>query len=149
MGGNVGMWYEKEKKYSLNFEFRPSYTNSKSSVRPDVITKYWTIDNELATTIQLPKKFEFNTSLNYNWRQKTDVFGEDRNVFIWSGWLGKKFWKNDAGEIRFTMNDILNQNVGFQRNASSNFISENSYITLRRYWLLSFTWNFSKSPGAK
>ncbi|ULQ53938.1 outer membrane beta-barrel family protein [Flavihumibacter fluvii] len=149
LGGNVGMWYEKEKKYSINFEFRPSYTNSKSSIRPDVVTRYWVIDNELSTTIQLPRKFEFNTSLNYNWRQKTDVFGKDRNVFLWNGWLGKKFWKNDAGEIRFTMNDILNQNVGFQRNASSNFISENTYTTLRRYWLLSFTWNFSKSPGAK
>lgn len=149
LGANFGLWHEKEKKYSINFESRPAFTNSKSTLNTAIVTKYWTVDNEIGTTIQLPKKFEFNTNLNYNWRQKTDVFGEDRNVWLWNSWLAKKIWKNDAGEIRFTINDILNQNVGFQRNASSNFISERTYSTLRRYWLISFTWNFSKSPGAK
>ncbi|MBZ5856195.1 outer membrane beta-barrel family protein [Flavihumibacter profundi] len=149
LGGNLGAYYDKEKKFSMNIETRPSFTNSKSSVRPDIITKYWTVDNEFSTTVQLPYKFEVNSSLMYNWRQKTDLFGKDRNIWLWNGWLGKKFWKNDAGELRFIMNDILNQNVGYQRNAASNFVSENTYLTLKRYWLLSFTWNFSKNPGAK
>jgi hypothetical protein len=149
IGGNIGFWHDKEKKYSVNLDIRPSFTNSKSSLNTSIVTKFWTVENELGTNIQLPKKFEFNTSINYNWRQKTPVFGTSRNVWLWNSWVAKKFWKNDAGEIRFTINDILNQNVGFQRNASSNFISENTYSTLRRYWLLSFTWNFSKSPGSK
>jgi hypothetical protein len=148
-GFNVDTWYDKEKKYSFNLEIRPSYTNSKSSIRPDIVTKYWVVDNQFGTTVQLPWKMETNTSINYNWRQKTDVFGEDRNVWLWNAWLGKKFWKNNTGELRFTINDILNQNVGLTRNASSNFISENTYSTIKRYWLVSFSWNFSRNPGAK
>lgn len=149
LGSDFGLNYDRENKYSFNFSSRPSYTTSKSTIRPDVITKYWTIDNEVNTNFQLPKKFELNASLAYSWRQKTDVFGQNRNVWLLGGWLGKKFWKNDAGELRFSMNDILNQNIGFQRNAASNFISENTYQTIKRYWLLSFTWNFSKNPGSK
>jgi hypothetical protein len=149
LGGDLGFNYDKENKYSFYFSGRPSFTRSTSSIRPDVITRYWTVDNEFNATYQLPKKFEINASLNYNWRQKTDVFGQNRNVWLLGGWIAKKFWKNDAGELRFSMNDILNQNIGFQRNAASNFISENTYQTIRRYWLLGFTWNFNRSPGTK
>lgn len=149
LGGDLGFNFDKENKYSFYFSSRPSFTNSKSTIRPDVVTKYWTVDNELNANYQLPKKFEVNASLNYSWRQKTDVFGQNRNVWLLGGWVGKKFWKNDAGEIRFSMNDILNQNIGFQRNAASNFISENTYQTLKRYWLLGFTWNFNRNPGSK
>lgn len=149
LGLNYGLMKDKENKYSIEWSINPAYTWSRSSLRPDVVTKYWTIGNELATTVQLPWKMEVNTSLNYSWRQKTDVFGIDRNVFLWNAYLGKKFWKNNAGEVRFNINDILNQNVGFNRNASSNFISERTYTTLKRYWTLSFIWNFTKNPGAK
>ncbi|HOA39642.1 MAG TPA: outer membrane beta-barrel protein, partial [Flavihumibacter sp.] len=98
---------------------------------------------------QFKWKIELQTDLRYNWRQATDVFGQNRNVFIWNAWIGKKFWKNNNGELRFSINDILNQNIGFQRNASSNFISERTYSTLKRYWLVSFAWNFNKTPGSK
>jgi len=150
VGANFSLWKEKDKVYSLSLETSPSRTKSKSSINPDLITKYWTIDNEFSGSIyKLPYKLEANTNMTYSWRQKTDVFGEDRNVWLWNASLAKKFWKNNSGELRFSINDILNQNVGFRRNATSNIISENTYINLRRYWLLSFTWNFSRNPGSK
>ncbi len=149
IGGNIGIMKDKENKYTIEWNVNPYYTNSKSSLRPDVVTKYWTVGNTLDLTWQLPWKMEANSSVNYSWRQKTDVFGQDRNVWLWNAYLAKKFWKNKNGELRLSVNDILNQNVGFNRNASSNFIVENTYTTLRRYWLLSFTWNFSKNPGSK
>ncbi|MBC6489470.1 outer membrane beta-barrel protein [Flavihumibacter stibioxidans] len=147
IGTNFSISHEKEKKYRFSADFGPSFTQSRSSIRPDVVTKYWTTTTELNGTVDLPWKMEIQSNLSYSWRQKTDVFGANRNVWLWNAHLGKKFWKNNAGEIRFSMNDILNQNIGFQRNASSNFITENTYQTLRRYWLLSFNWNFNKQPG--
>jgi hypothetical protein len=43
--------------------------------------------------------------------------------------------------------DILNQNIGFNRTINSNFISEQRYDRLSRYFLLSVAWNFNKMPG--
>ncbi len=149
LGLRLGVGKSKEKKYNVNLEFGPQLTQSKSSVRPDVITRFWTASTELNGMIYLPHEFEISNELSYNYRQKTDVFGEDRNVWLWNAYVAKKFWKNKNGELRFSMNDILNQNIGFQRNASSNFISENTYLSLRRYWLMSFIWNFNRSPGGK
>ncbi|ULQ57581.1 TonB-dependent receptor family protein [Flavihumibacter rivuli] len=146
---SVGLSYDKENKVNFWLDIKPSYTFSKSSIRPDVKTRYWTVDNELSSTVYLPKSFELSTKLTYSWRQKTDVFTSDLNVWLWNAYVAKKFWKNKTGELRLSVNDILNQNIGFQRNASSNFITENSYNTLRRYWLVSFTWNFSRNPATK
>lgn len=48
--------------------------------------------------------------------------------------------------VGFRMNDILNQNIGFQRNISSNFVTERTYNVIRRFWLVTFQWNFNKGP---
>ncbi len=149
VGTNFGLMKDKENKYNVELNISPSYTWSRTSLRPDVVTKYWTIDYAANARYQFKWKIELQTDLRYNWRQATDVFGQNRNVFIWNAWIGKKFWKNNNGELRFSINDILNQNIGFQRNASSNFISERTYSTLKRYWLVSFAWNFNKTPGSK
>lgn len=126
---------------------RFGYTTSESSIRKDIKTKYWTSDNEIEATIELPWKMQFNTSAEISLRQKTAVFGDNNNVTKWNAWLAKKFWKSNSGEIRFAVYDILDQNIGLRRTATSNFISENRYDTFRRYWLLSFTWNFTRNPA--
>jgi hypothetical protein len=43
--------------------------------------------------------------------------------------------------------DVLNQNIGFYRNATSNYINENTYVVLKRYFMFSLTYNFIKAPG--
>ncbi|MFT4025013.1 MAG: outer membrane beta-barrel protein, partial [Flavihumibacter sp.] len=148
-GPRAGLMKDKENKYSVELNVNPSRTWSRSSLRPDVVTKYWTVEYGADVRYQLKWKLELHSDAHYYWRETTDVFGQNRNVFIWNAWVAKKFWKNNNGELRFSINDILNQNIGFQRNASSNFISERTYSTLKRYWLVSFAWNFTKNPGTK
>jgi hypothetical protein len=149
IGARTGIYKSKDKKYNMEISFAPNYTRNVSSLRPDVVTKYWTTETGLEGTVFFLKDFELNSNVNYMWRQKTDVFGEDRNVVLWNAYVAKKFLKKKTAEIRLSINDILNQNIGFQRSASSNFISENTYSTLRRYWLLGVIWNFSRNPGQK
>ncbi|MGB8194791.1 MAG: outer membrane beta-barrel protein [Chitinophagaceae bacterium] len=146
---NVRMdfWHEKEKKYTVRFSPNINQNYSKSSLRPDVVTKYWTSESELEGTLFLPWNLELNSVATFSLREKTDVFDRDVNAVRWNAYLAKKFWKNSAGEVRFSVFDILDQNIGVQRNASSNFIYENSYNTIRRYWLVSFTWNFTKNAA--
>lgn len=147
LNAEIGFLKSKENKFDLQLYFIPSKTRSVSSLRPDIVTKYWTTSSSLDGTVYFLKNFELNTRLTYQWRQKTDVFGDDRNVVLWNAYLARKINKKKTAEIRLSVNDILNQNIGFQRNANSNFISENTYSTLRRYWLLGVIWNFNKNPG--
>ena len=149
IGFNAGLSYYKEKKIDINISFNPTFTTSTSSIRKDVTTEYWTFVHNAYLTWQLPKKLEFSTSAEYTQRQKTSVFDKNTNVVLWNASLGKKFLKNDAGILKFEIYDILNQNLGFRRNVTNNYVSERTYTTLMRYWLVSFTWNFTKNGATQ
>ena len=48
-------------------------------------------------------------------------------------------------EAGISVNDILNENRGYDRSFSDNRYSETYYNTLKRFWMLTLTWNFSKN----
>ena len=145
----VSINYDKENKYSFYFSPRATRNYSVSSLRKDIVTKYWTSESELGGNVVLPWKMEFTTDVNINIRQKTSVFDRNLNNVKWNAYLSRKFWKNKTGELKLCVLDLLDQNIGFSRNTSSNFISENTYNTVRRVWLLTFTYNFTKNPAVK
>jgi hypothetical protein len=98
-------------------------------------------------TVQLPGKMELNSETTFNLRQKTPVFPTNNNVILWNGYLARKLLKNDKAQIRFRVNDILNQNKGFSRNIGSASVTETTYQTISRYFMLSFVWNFSNNAA--
>jgi hypothetical protein len=128
--------------YNGNF----NYNTSTSSIRQDLKTNYWTQEHNFAVTVQLPWKFEVNSEVQANLRQKTAVFDQNNNVVLWNAYIGRKLLKNDKAIIKISGHDILNQNQGYNRYINSNVLKEDNYQTIKRYFLISFLWNFSKNP---
>jgi len=88
------------------------------------------------------------TDADLTFRQKTDAFTGDNNFVVWNANMTYKIFKKRNGVFKLEMNDILQQKRGYERTFNSNYIYERHYNTLGRYALLSFTWNFTKTPGA-
>ncbi|MBC7904036.1 MAG: TonB-dependent receptor, partial [Gemmatimonadaceae bacterium] len=147
--GNVSVSFSKNKENKYEIYVRPgiSYNWSKSSLRKDIKTNYWSSQSEGGFTFYLPWKLELNSEAEINLREKTALFDRNVNSVKLNSYLAKKFMKGNAGEVRFSIFDMLNQNIGLERNANSNFISENRYNTVQRYWLLSFTWSFNHNAA--
>jgi hypothetical protein len=139
---DISLSYEKEEAFEIYFSPSVSYDYSKTSLRPDVITQFYTYYLELGTEFFLPKKFNIGADFDWNIRPKTAVFNTNNNVLIINAHLSKKFGKDDALDLRLGVSDLLNQNIGFRRNATSNYINENTHIVLRRYFMLNLTYNF-------
>jgi hypothetical protein len=138
--------YYKADKY--DFGFAPSITyNDNTSNISLFSTNYWLFDGNFEGSMQLPKKFDAGTDIDVMIRQKTVAFPTNNNVVKWNAYIGKKFAKKDQFEIRATVNDILNQNIGYSRTAQGAIITQNSYNTIRRYGMLSLIWNFTHTPG--
>jgi len=136
-----------DKKYSFYYYAGITFNISKSSVNSTINNNYWVQNHGLYFNIQLPKKFEFNTDIDYNIREKTALFTSNNNVFLWNAYIGKKILKNDKGLIKFSAFDILNQNKGFFRTQNNNVLLQQNYLTINRYFMLQFVWNFTKTPG--
>jgi hypothetical protein len=146
-GLNFSVSKYKEKKFDVRLSSNVKYNMSKSSIRPDVATNYYTQNYNFSFNYNLPFKFEINSDVDANFRQKTSTFDDNNNTVVWNGYIGRKLFKNDKGLIKIQANDILDQNRGYNRYINSNIIREDNYQSLRRYFLLSFVWNFSKSPA--
>ena len=142
-GVNLNKW--KEKKYGIGFSSSATYTESTSSIEENIRTSYWTFNMHPDVDFFLPLKFQVHSDCDFSFRQKTSVFDVNTNVILWNAWAGKKFLKGDALLLKVSANDILNQNIGFNRTVNSNYISQNTYSTIQRYFMLSVVWNFTKS----
>ena len=148
IGGGLSLNYFKEKKFRMNMYSSIGRNVSESSIRKELATKYWSASFYPNLVLTLPGKIELGTDASIDIREKTTLFDQNRNVIKWNASISKKFFKEESGVLRFEIKDILDQNIGFNRNIQGNNITERTYDTLRRFWILSFTWNFSKNGKA-
>ena len=124
-----------------------TYYDNRSSISA-IVTNYYQLEITTEAWVELPARFRLSTSAWINMRQRTEVFPTNNNVVRWDAYLARKFGKKDPIEARIAVFDILNQNLGFQRSATPTAITENRYLTVQRYGLVSLVWNFTKSSGA-
>ncbi|PST85126.1 TonB-dependent receptor [Pedobacter yulinensis] len=145
--GNLSFSQYKPKKYNFRLEAGPQYNTSESSLQPDVNNNGWSANGQASFRVYLPGKIEIGSDANYNYRARTQSFNEDFERLLLNASLTKKFFKQENLAIVLSGNDLLNQNIGFDRRASNNLIIQNSYTTIRRYFLFSVIWDFNKMGG--
>jgi hypothetical protein len=145
-GGSIS--YDKEKKISISYDPSVSYNENKSSIN-QVNTNYWSTKQDFNVLIYLPLKFQFSTDFNWNIRQRTVAFDRNNNVFLVNAYVSKRFTKKDEFELRISVFDIFNKNMGFSQYGSGNAVTQQNYNTIRRYAMLSFIWNFTQTPKDK
>jgi hypothetical protein len=70
---------------------------------------------------------------------------------LWNAAIGKKFLKNNAGELKLYAFDLLKQNQSVTRSVTGQEIIDERNTVLQQYFMLSFTYslkNFGK-PAAR
>jgi hypothetical protein len=131
-------------KTSFNINFRPVYNTNTSSVEQGGVNRFWSFESNPALDTRLPGKIFF--SLN----GEIYVYGKSRfntpeDIFIVNGSIKKFFSKTDRWMVMASVNDLLNKNRAIDRSFSSNYISQTTFSNIRRYFMLSLSYNFNKS----
>ncbi len=147
---SIGLNYSFPDKYS--FELRPKLGRNSSkttSVKRSATNNYFTYGGYATGFLVLPGKLELHSDVNFDLQQKIEGFGARSNIILWNADIARKIFKDKSGKILLMAMDILDQNRGFNRNISSNFISEERYSRISQYFLLKFEWSFNKMPGTK
>jgi hypothetical protein len=67
-----------------------------------------------------------------------------QNFILWNLGIGKKFLKNQAGELKITAFDILGQNNSLSRTVTETYVEDVQTRVLQRYFMLNFTYNIRK-----
>lgn len=134
-----------EKKLDLYITYNPTFTRSTSSINKGAITKYWTQVVYVDLSYTIKPGFSFNNLIEANYREKLSPTDRSTNAFIWNLSIEKKLLKQKDVVVIVSINDLLNQRIGFNRNVSSNFISESTYTLVQRYTMIGFRWKFNKN----
>ena len=137
-----------QKKYDFNIYFGPTYNFGESSLQPDRNNNGWGMNGRYSFNIYLPWKLQINSQGTYMYTAATQSFNEDFQRFIADASVSKKFLKDETLRFSVGVNDIFNQNTGFDRSASSTYITQNRYTTITRYLMFKLTWDFNKMGGA-
>lgn len=146
-GPGLSIQKYKEKKINFWLSAGPTYTLSNSSLNPDINNNGWGARGNYSMNIYLPSKFQVGSNGEYQYQGKTESFPQDFSKTLINLSLIRTFGKTDNLKLELRANDILNQNVGFNRNASANLITQNSYTTIRRYFMFTITYDFTHMAG--
>jgi len=104
------------------------YTNS-----PSQNTKYFTHTYSGDFTYTFKKNLIFSTNFDYLLNTGRAI-GFNQSVPLWNASLAKQFFKNKNGELRLSVNDILNQNQSITRSTTDNYVLDTRSVVLRRYF---------------
>lgn len=113
------------------------------SLQPQLNSHYLQQVYNVDMTNYLPYGFVLSNTLNYT-RNTGRADGFNINVPLWNASLAKSFLKNKRAEVKLSVSDILNQNIGVNRSANQNYIEDLQYNVLKRYSMLSFTYALNK-----
>jgi hypothetical protein len=70
----------------------------------------------------------------------SDQYGQ--NEVLWNTTVGKKFLKNDTGELRLTATDVLQQDRSVGRSFTESYVQDSRDRTLGRFVQAVFTYTF-------
>ncbi|MBM4169556.1 MAG: hypothetical protein FJ215_10455 [Ignavibacteria bacterium] len=140
IGGGVVVSSNISDKVDFTISSQTSYSTVQNTLQPDLDTDYlnqrtrfrleWIFAEGFVVSSNIFHRYTSNLSTNYK-----------ENSLIWYLGVGKKFLENNAAEIRLSVFDLLNQNTNIQRNVTDTYIEDTRTNLLRRYILLTFSYN--------
>ncbi|MDN5203720.1 TonB-dependent receptor [Fulvivirgaceae bacterium BMA10] len=125
---------------------RFSFNNTRYSVNKDLNQNFLNKVYYADATLEFLESWAIGSSFNFT-IYDSEAFNDNLEVPIWQAHVTKNFLKNDRGQLKLAIKDILNQNRGINRSSQFNYIQDERVNALGRYFLLSFSYSLSAFGG--
>jgi hypothetical protein len=144
MGPEIRFDINPAEKLNVGLRANFDYDKTKYSFQSANNNNYLWQEYNMSADWQMPANFFLSTEFTYTINSQRAA-GFNMKIPIWNASISKQFLKFNRGEIKLSSYDLLNRNTGIQRTTNQNYIEDSEVNTLRRFFLLSFTYSLSKS----
>ncbi|MBO9199829.1 MULTISPECIES: outer membrane beta-barrel protein [Niastella] len=121
-----------------------AYNKASYSQQSILNNEYYTQTYSADVSYQFLKRFVLSTDFDY-YVNTGRASGFNQSIPLWNGSLAYQLFKKKNGELKFSVNDIMNQNQSISRTISDGTITDTRANVLRRYFLLTFTYNLNRA----
>jgi outer membrane receptor protein involved in Fe transport len=146
IGLTLGLTLTVKDSFDLSVSGTVNHNTTGYSAQPQNNQKYNIYDLETDFNWRLPLGLKLNSSFTYN-IIKGGSFGTSQGIPLLNAGISKYMLKQNRGELKFQVVDILNKNKGYSRSENVNYTQEEYVTSLGRYALLSFTYAFNPMGG--
>ncbi len=144
-----GISYTQNENMNLSLDLGTMYNNSQSSVRSNGGIKYFSFTPSASASYIFKEVIELGTDADYQFNPAVSPYKTNFNRLIWNSYVSYKMLKKKNLQWKLSVNDMLNQNRGYERTTTNNYNTERFFQTLGRYWMVGLVWNFSSGPMAE
>lgn len=132
----------------FNVSYNANYNVVKNTVQPLLNNEYLFQSTGVQLNLLSKKGWFIQQDISH---QKISGLSEgfNQNYLLWSAAIGKKFLKNQAGELKLSVFDLLKQNQSISRSVTESYVEDVSNSVLTQYFMLTFSYrlrNFGKVP---
>ncbi|MDQ3843895.1 MAG: outer membrane beta-barrel protein, partial [Bacteroidota bacterium] len=148
LGEELRVSYNHEERLDVGISVGIDYNSVKNTLQKNQNqnSSYYVYAASADISYTLPENFILSTDLDYATNTGL-ASGYNQSYFLWNASLSKQVFKNKRGELKLSINDILNQNTNVSRNTADNYIEDVRNLTLRRFAMLTFTYNLNRTGG--
>ena len=123
-----------------------AYSQVMNSIQKSNNQTYINYNGRFMINFMPTKKWVINSDVTYQAYQGLSS-SFNQKYYLWNAGFGYKFLKGNAGELRLTAYDILNQNRSIQRNVTQTYYEDVRTKVLTRYLMITFTYKLRKFNG--
>jgi len=139
----VGINFDLKQKANLGINASIAYNDVAYTLRPNQNQKYYTQTYSADISYMGLKNWVFATDFDYYINTGRGA-GFNQTIPMWNASIAHQLFKKKNGELKVSVNDLLNQNQAIARNVGDNYIEDTRQLVIKRYFLLTFTYNLSK-----
>ncbi|MGI8633934.1 MAG: outer membrane beta-barrel protein, partial [Segetibacter sp.] len=129
----------------LDLNAQVGYNKTSYSIQKDFNNQYLSQRYSADLNVFLSQRFTVYNSYSYI---NDGGIANNSNISSasWNASISQRLFKKKNATLNLSVNDILNKNKNLTRLVSENYINNMKAETLKRYFLLTFTYNFNR-PG--
>lgn len=149
-GGGINLSFNWDDKLELSQSYRVNKSSTKyenSAFKDLQVTTHYA--NSMVV-VRTKKNLVLESSFDYRYNPQVSP-SLRRSIYKWDAAINYLFLKDQKGQLKFIIFDILKQNVNSYRTVSENAIQDITSNSITRYFMLTFTYSIRefKSGGKK